>query len=228
VVVFSTTMDLKVVEIVPNDTNGASFKNFLTEDRTFLHLSYPGLDDGIEGYNNFFDWLDQSDHTYDTVKRLTIETDFIYSLPAGVSKFQNLAKLVVSGSRFWDFTCELVPTSVTHLDLTDHSNLQPKCIKGMDRLVNLCELKLDWTPFGFNGLFFWEEIDVTEIHIPIPDHPSLASIWFRSGIYARFSDLRDDWQKIFFSLPLFDKIRHRIAQIDEYDDVGTGLHIVLA
>lgn len=110
------------------------------------------------GLQQFFDWLDQSDHTYDTVKRLTIETDFIHSLPAGVSKFQNLAKLVVSGSRFWDLTCEVVPTSVTHLDLTDHSNLQPKCIKGMDRLVNLCELKLDWTPFGFNGLFFGRKL----------------------------------------------------------------------
>src|SRR5438105_4908724 len=61
-------------------------ESFITEDHTYLNLSYLRLDEGCS-YNQYFDQLDKEIQTYTKVKKLRIETDFIYSLPDNVSKF---------------------------------------------------------------------------------------------------------------------------------------------
>jgi hypothetical protein len=92
-----------------------------------------------ESYNNYFDELNE----YDTLEELYIHTDFIHNLPSNVLKFTKLKKLEIAGSRFWNLTMERVPVSVEKLIMTEHSNLSPRCIIGMNRLVNLKELWVD-------------------------------------------------------------------------------------
>jgi hypothetical protein len=108
-----------------------------------LHLDYysaPGFDGcSLDDYNELFDEL----NSYDTLETLKITTDFINSIPSNVLKFKNLKTLIADGSRFWDLTMEQVPTCVEVLDLTRQSNLSPECLRGMERLVNLKELRID-------------------------------------------------------------------------------------
>lgn len=80
--------------------------------------------------------------SYDTLKELHIHGDSILAIPSNVLKFKNLKYLEVSGCRFWKLNMTQVPISVETLILTRHANLQPKCIVGMERLVNLKNLEI--------------------------------------------------------------------------------------
>src|SRR5438067_11112693 len=105
-----------------------------------------------DNYNQYFDQLNQNVDAYKSLETLSIETDNINEIPRNVSKFKNLIELRISGSRFWNLTMERIPKSVKVLYLIHHSNLQANCLKGMDRLINLVELHLDFYPFGFSNL----------------------------------------------------------------------------
>lgn len=66
-----------------HQTQNKAFKNFMTSDNKFLHLSFLPISDGHleESYNNFFDQLNSEIGIYDKIENLYLETDFIRSLP---------------------------------------------------------------------------------------------------------------------------------------------------
>ena len=192
--------------------------SFIKDD--YLQLVYPLIEckqfEGqIEGYNNFFDKLDNEINSYTNVKSLYIETDFISYLPENVMKFKNLISLRVSGSRFWDLNMEQVPTTVKYLSFIEHSNLANDCVKGMERLVNLEILIIDEEPFRIithetNYNEEYEEI------IPVVDLPKLKTIfldkYFNMSIFE--GDCSDEH---ITNNPFFNNIRHRIDKIKFLD-----------
>ena len=68
---------------------------------------------------------------------------------------------------------EQIPQTIKKLIMTKHSNLQPKCINGMDKLVNLECLMIDMDPFDFRIFEYAEHNDNENIVIlPIPPMPN--------------------------------------------------------
>ena len=128
-----------------------------------------------------------------------------------------MTDLTVSGSRFWHLTMEQVPPTVEKLYLTEHSNLQPNCIKGMDNLINLTDVHLDFEPFAFHGLFEYPPHgsyhDMEDI-VPIPDLPKLTNILFKCGVHHDITDLKKNWIVLVMSHPLFKNIQNRIKSVN--------------
>lgn len=194
------------------------FSTFLSTDKKFLNISYPDLECKVEAYNDFLD--DMHDHyaIYDTVEDLYLKTDSINSMPINIKKFKKLINLEVSGSRFWDLNVEHVPMTVKKIVLTDHSNLQPECISGIDKLINLECLGLDIDPFELIISYdqqneYYDENNNIE---PLPLMPNLKRIEFDTGMYDE-EELLNDWKEIIISHVLFSKIKNCIKNID-YDN----------
>ena len=194
---------------------------WISVDRKLLHLSY--LDSKIE-YDDFFDQLDLEEHTYDKVEKMVFETDFYYEIPTNVSKFKNLKKLTVMGSRFWNLALTQVPDCVETLVLTDHTNLQAHCIDGMEKLINLVEIQLDMKPFFFSDIFDYpcarrsggkdNDNDNNGQILTIPCLHGLKKISFHTSISYQREDLVPGWKRLFKNNRLFTKIKERIALIN--------------
>lgn len=221
---------MDILNIIPNNVepfpSSKCLESWITEDRQYLNLSYASLENGCfeQSYNKYFDELDLEEQTYTKVIKLSIETDFINRIPDNVMRFQNLTHLKITGSRFWDLSMDQIPETVRVLYLTEHSNLQPECLKGMDKLINLEEFCVDWHPFGFDNILIdldydtVEEVEQDEILFPITNLPKLKKIIFRSGIFYSKQDFKIKWIEILKIHPLFQNIRNRITNVSIEND----------
>jgi len=173
-----------------------------SKNETCLVLDYYH-DKDYEGHDGKeYDWLFDRLKKYDTLTELRLITDFINVLPANLLKFSKLKKLCVKGSRFWNLTMEQIPASVEILDLTQHSNLSPNCLIGMERLANLKELYIN-DVFGVLA-FGVEETDGN----PIPSLPKLEKIVFESGVYS-WKKPEPGWENRVRELSLLKNLRIR-------------------
>lgn len=218
---------MNILKVVGNDLQTNSFISFITGDRKFLCLLYPSINND---YNSYFDKLDSEEGTYNKLEKLRIETDFINAIPENVSKFINLKTLIIEGSRFYDLKMIQVPISVEVLYLVEHTNLQRECIEGMDRLINLTSLYLDFKPFGFLNIFKGEynenKSENNIITIP-PNLMKLKLIEFHSSIGYSKEMLKHDWKTVFIRNGLFSNIRDRIKDIIVEDDLWFDISIML-
>lgn len=188
--------------------------SYISMDRTILFLSYLLIDSDETGYDEYFDQLDKETGTYDKVESLVIDTDYIHRIPKNVQKFKNLKFFNIMGSRFWHLNLKQVPESVHILILTDHTNLPDNCLDGMERLVNLAEIKLDIKPFYFSNIF--EDGVENEILVTpqIPDLPELTKISFHTGRSYQRENLKQGWKRILKNKYMFALVKHRIVCIN--------------
>lgn len=195
---------------------------FITEDYKYIHLSYVNVV-GEEGYNSLFDSINK----YNEVEKIYLETDFIYSLPFNISRFVNLKHLTITGSRFWDLTCNNMPTSLLTLDMTGHSNLQCKCIFGIERIVDLTSLSLDMGPFNIGNIFVLSDAfeDIDDL-IPIPILPKLQQIIFEAGVGNTKEDLFPYWKDLVKNNPVCVNTKHRILDMNYSKAIGKHLGVV--
>ena len=199
--------------ILKNNKKRKCFETFLSLDYKFLNISYPSIESNEDDYNAFLDDLNNSYQIYDITEELFLETDFICSLPSGIKKFKKLEKIEVSGSRFWHLTMEQMPNTVRTVILTDHSNLQSKCIIGMDKFISLEHLFLDYGPFNLCIFLGENETNTDEDIVLIPLMPKLKYIVFNSGICYSEDDLIDDWKDRILNNKLFSNIKDKITNI---------------
>jgi hypothetical protein len=126
---------------------------------------------------------------------------------------------------------EQIPETVEILYLTEHSNLQPRCVEGMDKLTNLKELHIDLITFGFADIFVYPDgyVDYcnTEDIIPIPNLDKLKTMRFCSGIMYTRTDLKENWIDEFIAHPLFVNIEHRIIDVTFSDDYKSEITLNL-
>ena len=200
-----------------------SMDSFISADSKHLYLSH-----------DLMDLMDQLDkNTYHRVEVLRFETDLIHRLPENILElgFENLKYLSVSGSRFWDFDMRQVPENVQTLVLVDQANLQDTCIRGMERLNNLRELRISMEPFDFSDIFN-RQVHMKHHHykmVTMPLIPRLRHIYFHTGVGYRKEDLVTGWKRIFKSNQLFTQIKQHITQIELIDngDVFPVIHVML-
>jgi len=64
-------------------------------------------------------------------------------LPSNLLKFSNLKRVCIKGLFFWELCMDQIPPSVEYLDLRKQTSLSGCCMKGIDKLVNLKELRVD-------------------------------------------------------------------------------------
>lgn len=172
---------IKHGESLPSDR----FGNFITEDKSFLHLSYFKRSE-VEDYDDFFDELNE----YEVVTNLYFETDYINRLPPNIKKFRNLIKLTVCGSRFTDLNMTQVPENIQTLVLVEHSNLSNYCVFGMENLTNLRHLFLDFKPFCDSKGPPFVKLDKLEKIIFDGKYPSKINKEFIDG--SLFNNIRED------------------------------------
>lgn len=168
------------------------------------YYSEKGFDgSSLKSYNKLFDRLNK----YDSLKYLKIITDFIMDIPKNVSKFKNLKTLEIEGTRFCCLTMRNVPVSVEKLILTQQANLQPNCIKGMERLVNLKELEIV-------DIFGITEKD-SDSGLCIPHIPGLKITF--EGCFQKLWDDIPGWHENVLAHGLFRNVRIKSAIKDHWN-----------
>jgi len=124
---------MESLKVIDNDTTHIKynyrFKNYISKDKNILILSADIQNNGYnDDYDGYFDKLNDEVQIYDITETLIINSDSINEIPNNVLKFNNLKKLNVSGSRFWNLQLTQVPKSVETLIFIDHSNLPLYCL----------------------------------------------------------------------------------------------------
>lgn len=195
-----------------------AFENWLSPDKTQLHLSYYSFDEfseddrpnccKISSYDELFDKLD----LYDTLLILTIDTDFIYTLPPNVLKFKKLKSITVKGCRWWNLNMTQIPESIEKIVLVDQTNLSPKCLIGMKKLINLKELYLDYSSFHFPDIndeyFSIDEYTLVpeDEQIPLIQIPNL-SVYLIYNIYVEKYKFVKGWESFILDHYLFKNLK---------------------
>lgn len=185
---------------------------YITEDFRYLHLSYPNFNGdyrtSVETYNSFFDNLNK----YSEVKQIFIETDSMNNLPCNISKFINLEKITVSGSRWWSLSMIYLPQSIKSVSFIEQTNLNERCLVGIEKLTNISYLEIDdfWhiTPHFLE----YEMIDDAEKDISIPNVSSLKTIIINLNIYN--DAINTTWKNFISDSNIFQKIKTRINNIN--------------
>jgi hypothetical protein len=209
---------MNILEIIKENDKIPRGTSFITWDKKFLCLNYASI--GEESYNRYFNRLDFEERTYSKVIKLELLTDFINELPSNILLFQNLKEINIKGSRFWNLDMTQIPNTVEILYLTEHSNLSAECINGMDELINLSAIYLDFDTFKFFNIFI--DSDYYNLNndnsnsdiIPIPNLPKLKFITFCSGTFYKKESLKNDWLTIFKDHQLFRDIKNRISSVE--------------
>ena len=170
-----------------------------------LNLDYPPTK-GIDGLHPMIlPGLNKRLQAYSLVEKLTVTTDFFYQLPEEFKLFENVKELTITGSRWWNLTCENLPVSTERLVLWEQSNLNQSVMIGSERLTNLREIVLDWkTFFTFDNYNQYQDITPEEGVTPIAKLPNLRQISFLAGEAFHENEMDSDWQKRVASSPLFN------------------------
>lgn len=206
----------------PYENSNKFADSFITKKGDYLRLdylnttSYKSEDCQQEkAYDVFFDTLDKERKSYQSVCYMVLHADCVSSLPSNILKFEHLTHLFIEGSRWSNLTAERVPTSVRSLAFVNQSNLDPTCILGMERLLNLEELFLDIGNF-YLGIIRGEDKQEEETFksiVPIPNLSSLKRIYLTDGI-DYFEDAFDsDWKTVLLKHPLLTKIKDRVKNV---------------
>lgn len=204
-----------------------AFENWLTPDFTRLHLSYYN-DDNFDGcktssYDELFDKL----NLYDTLQILTIGTDFINILPPNVLKFKKLKSLTVIGSRWCDLNMTQIPPSVERIVLVDQTNLSYRCLIGMEKLVNLKELYLDYSAFNLPAindpdyLYTNDHTDVPADQVQLVQIPNL-SIYLVYNMYVKTNNFISGWEFLILDHYLFKNMK-----IKSISELNGNIKIIL-
>jgi hypothetical protein len=207
----------------------------------YLHLDYPNIqnitDDNEEGWNLSISEMNKIFNVYDKCDKMYLCTDFYYRFPKIFLNFKKLKHLTLDGTRWFYVDCEQLPNTLEYLDI-DSININPGFAKGMDRLINLHTICIDFSRFFGNDWFvinlyknYEDDIifdigdDIDEIE-PFYNLQSLQKIVFHIG-----TSLYEEETKINLNMlskhKIFDNIRHRIKEIYIEHDIVSINNVVI-
>ena len=183
-----------------------------------LILKYPQIEN--DKWNETLDRLNESDNIYNKIRRIYLETNFIFELPKNFMKFIDIKELEINGSRWWNLRCNQIPPSVEILKCIEHSNLSTDFLIGSETLVNLREIYLDLTPYiNYNYLPDYPdpELDLNSPHvIPLSNLITLKKIVLIAS-FETFDEAiftYNDYDKLIRKLKLLENVKERIISIN--------------
>jgi hypothetical protein len=201
------------------------------EDNT-LTISYPQIEtdsrsqDLLKDYNEYLDTL----NVYTECEELFLETDSLNELPSNLSKFEKLSRVNISGGRFWSLKVDVLPQSVTYLDLSDHSNLNSNFYQDIDKhLPNLKKLLLPAETFGFeffeiSTFFAQPPFQYPKANGVLPFLPSLSSIVLSCGYPHQNTSMFT--REYILSHPFLLNYKDRVQSVIVLHEIDTTKYIV--
>jgi hypothetical protein len=177
-----------------------------------------------------FEELDRTENIFKNVTHLYVDHNRFFELPLTAKRFEKLEFVDIRGCRCWDLAMSQVPQTVKTLKFIDQTNLSQECVNGMDGLVRLQHLYLDFDTFNLLSIFH-QEYQVrcnltTTPNVPLANVSTLQSIHLIGISDDPEETFVEDWPKRIREVDLFANIRGRIRDvcINDSNDIVINLN----
>ena len=163
-----------------------------------------------------FEELDRTENIFENVTHLYVDHSRLFELPLAAKRFQKLEFVDIRGCRCWDLAMSQVPQTVTTLKFIDQTNLSQECVNGMEGLVRLQHLYLDFDTFNLLPIFHEYQVRdcfTTTPNVPLVNISTLQNIHLTGISDDPEETFVEDWPTRIREVDLFANIRARIRNV---------------